>query len=227
MVKKRKGKRPGQQILRPEDVKRAIFVDYEKSMTDVHPTTLFGMMVERSLTAAIVDPLFAKQCGGRFKAKHALAGDHVQTLLALIGKAEIEDRVIVSWSEHDYHLMRAALTAHAKAQTILRRRFRNGIFTSRKWHRKEFPDIQPRNDLATVAKLCGYKIPRKYGTGLVGPALALIRNQLTQGRGYAELTVKARKGWQTVVRHNAHDLRAMAFILRHEAIFLKGIGGAT
>ena len=109
MAKKKKGKRPGQKILNPKDVKRAIFVDYEKSATDAHPPTLFGMMVEGSLTASIVDPLFAKQCAGRFRTKHALAGDHLQTLLTLIGSAQDEDRVIVSWSEHDYNLMRAAL----------------------------------------------------------------------------------------------------------------------
>jgi len=60
----RKTKRPGQTLLQPKDVKRAIFVDYEMSMSQVHPPALLGMMVDQTMTAAIVDPLFAAQCSG-------------------------------------------------------------------------------------------------------------------------------------------------------------------
>jgi len=34
------------------------------SMLQVHPPALLGMMVDQTMTAAIVDPLFAAQCSG-------------------------------------------------------------------------------------------------------------------------------------------------------------------
>ena len=70
-------------------------------------------------------------------------------------------------------------------------------------------------------RLVGYQVPVRYGPGVTGQSLRLIREQLAQGRAYAELSDKAREGWQIVVKHNQQDLLAMKAVLRH--IFLSKI----
>ena len=62
--------------------------------------------------------------------------------------------------------------------------------------------------------LLGFYVPERFGVGLVGNSLRLIRSQIADGRGYADLTNAARDGWTTVVRHNKLDLEGMAFVLR-------------
>jgi hypothetical protein len=62
--------------------------------------------------------------------------------------------------------------------------------------------------------LLGFQVPERFGLGLVGKALGLIRGQIQEGRSYAELTNAAREGWTTVVRHNKLDLEGMAHVLR-------------
>jgi hypothetical protein len=219
------GKQPGQRVLGAADVSSAIFVDYEKSKSDVFPPTLLGILVEEKLSAAIVDPLFAAQCHGRYRGRHALAADHAATLQEILKRAQKEDRVIVSWSQHDYKVMSAALAGRPKYTKILDEQFRNAIYTSRRWHRLKYPGVVTRNALAQVAGLMGFHIPEKYGTGLVGRGIRLIRRQLEQGRTYAELSDGARHAWQAIVNHNAYDVKTMAAILRKQALLLEKRSG--
>ena len=57
-------------------------------------------------------------------------------------------------------------------------------------------------------------MPEKFGFGLVGNALSLIRGQLDEGHDYSELSDKARVDWVKIVKHNRHDLIGMAHVLR-------------
>ena len=99
-------KRAGQSILTRDDIKRAIFVDYEGSKN--HPPTLLGCMIDGEVSAAIVEPCFY-DCRERYKAKHAVSADHPIIVKELIHCVEKEDRVIISSSEHDYNQMITAL----------------------------------------------------------------------------------------------------------------------
>lgn len=47
---------PGQTILTRDEIKLAIFVDYEGSMNK--PPTLLGYMIDNEVKAAIVEPCF-------------------------------------------------------------------------------------------------------------------------------------------------------------------------
>lgn len=204
-------KRPGQSILSRNDIKRAIFLDYEGSKNK--PPTLLGYMIDNDIRAAIVESCF-NDCRGRYKAKHALVADHVLIVKELINLAENEDRVIISWSEHDYTQMMEILRRHRDEAAVLKKRFRNAIFSARQWFKKKYPRVfKKRNDLAFMMEITGYLVPEKYGTNLVGNALRLLREQLTEGRKYADLTGAAVNGWRVVVKHNSHDLRGMRHVL--------------
>jgi hypothetical protein len=204
-------KRPGRFILTTDDIKQAIFVDYEGSKDK--PPTLLGYMIDDHIIAAIVEPCFY-DCRERYRAKHAVQADHINVLVELIHRAENEGRVIISWSEHDYNLMTAALSEHKIEAALLKNAFRNAIFTTRRWFKKNQPNvIKERNDLASMMEITGYRVPEKYGTNLVGAALRLLRKQLTDGRKYADLTPTAIRAWRSIVKHNGHDLKGMQHVL--------------
>ncbi len=121
-------KRPGQSILTRHDIKRAIFVDYEGSKNN--PPTLLGYMIDGDVNAAIVEPCFY-DCRERYKAKHAVSADHLTIVKELIHRAEKEDRVIISWREHDYNQVITALGEHRNDVLLLKKQFRNAIFSAR------------------------------------------------------------------------------------------------
>jgi len=168
--------KPKPSSLTTDDINRAIFVDYEGSKDK--PPTLLGYMIDDHIIAAIVEPCFY-DCTERYKAKHAVQADHTNVLVELIHRAANEGRVIISWSEHDYNLMTAALSEHKNEAALLKSAFRNAIFTARRWFKKSYPNvIRERNDLASMMEITGYRVPEKYGTNLVGAALRLLRKQL-------------------------------------------------
>jgi hypothetical protein len=204
-------KRPGQCILTRDEIKRAIFVDYEGSMNK--QPTLLGYIIDDNIKSAIIESCFY-DCRGRYKAKHAFVADHKEIAKELVNRAKKENRVIISWSEHDYNQMSAVLNEHGDEVATLNEHFRNAIFSARRWFKLKYPRaIKKKNDLSPMMKITGYRVPEKYGPNLVGDALALLRKQLTEGRKYADLSDAAQKGWRTVVKHNVHDLKGMRHVL--------------
>jgi hypothetical protein len=192
-----------------EEVKRAIYIDYEGNIK--LPPTLIGWYVGGVYKASILEPFF-ETCENRYKAKGIFIEDHAQLALRLIQQAEDENRLIVSWSEHDYLLMSKVLIP--KDFERLKFFYRNAIRTARPWYRKKYGPLPEKASLDFFEDLLGFQVPERFGLGLVGKALGLIRGQIQEGRSYAELTNAAREGWTTVVRHNKLDLEGMAHVLR-------------
>jgi hypothetical protein len=120
--------------------------------------------------------------------------------------------VIVSWSEHDLKVMESVLDSDE--QQRLRIVYRNAIKTARPWHQKAHGKLPNGATLAYFCELLGFAVPDRYGTGIVGDALRLLRQQLSEGRHYADLTPKARGAWVAVVKHNRLDLLGTAHVLR-------------
>lgn len=188
------------------EARRALYVDYEGSKD--HPPTLLGYLVEGTLAAGIVEPLFAP-CRERYRAAHATVADHRQLLVDLVDRAEREDRLIVSWSKHDLRLMEAALGGDAEHLTILGRRYRDARLTARRWKNLRHADVEGANTLDLYRELLQLEVPERFGRGVVGKALATLRTQLAEGRGYGDLSDGAQKGWRAVVGHNRYDLEVM------------------
>jgi len=195
--------------LSAEEAINAIYIDYEGNIK--LPPTLIGWYVGGVYKASILEPFF-ETCENRYKAKGIFIEDHAQLALRLIQQAEDENRLIVSWSEHDYLLMSKVLIP--KDFERLKFFYRNAIRTARPWYRKKYGPLPEKASLDFFEDLLGFQVPERFGLGLVGKALGLIRGQIQEGRSYAELTNAAREGWTTVVRHNKLDLEGMAHVLR-------------
>lgn len=195
--------------LTAQEVMNAIYIDYEGNIKP--PPTLLGWFVDGEYRASIIDPLF-ETCENRYKAKEIFVEDHEQLALRLIKQAEDEERLIVSWSEHDYLQMSKVLKL--KDLERLKTLYRNAIRTARPWYRKKYGPLPEKASLNFFEDLLEFFIPERFGVGLVGNSLRLIRGQIADGRGYADLTKAARDGWITVVRHNKLDLEGTSFVLK-------------
>lgn len=196
--------------LTPEEICRAIYVDYEGSMD--RPPSLLGWRIDGVHFGAIVEPVFAP-CADKYRAKGNHFQDHGPLVASLIMKAERESRRIVSWSEHDWREMMAALD-EPSLQERLCTVYRNAIKSARPWYRNHFGETPPRATLAHFLEWLGTPHPERYGQGKVGTGLRIIREQLETGRSYSELSPKARAHWVTVVKHNRLDLQGMERVLQ-------------
>jgi hypothetical protein len=195
--------------LNAQEVMNAIYIDYEGNIK--LPPTVLGWFVDGEYRASIIEPLF-ETCENRYKAKEIFVEDHEQLALRLIKQAEYEERLIVSWSEHDYLQMSKVLKP--KDLERLKTLYRNAIRTARPWYRKKYGPLSEKASLNFFEELLEFYVPERFGIGLVGNSLRLIRGQIADGRGYADLTKAARDGWITVVRHNKLDLEGTSFVLK-------------
>lgn len=191
-----------------EEVERAIYIDYEGNMD--RPPTLLGWYVDGIYHASIIEPLFAT-CSNRYRTKGIDVTDHEKLALRLLEQAEEEKRLIVSWSEHDYSHMFKVLNPIDEARLQLV--YRNAIKTAKPWYRKKFGSPIEKAKLQFFEDLLGFYVPERFGLGLVGESLRLLREQIEKGRTYIDLTKAAKNGWISVVRHNKFDLQGMAFVL--------------
>lgn len=194
--------------LTAEEVKKAIYIDYEGNIK--LPPTLLGWYVDGKYMASILEPLF-ETCENRYKAKGVYVEDHNQLALRLIQQAEDEGRLIVSWSEHDYLLMCKVLSPRDAER--LKLVYRNAIRTARPWYRQKYGPLPEKASLNFFEDLLGFYVPDRFGLGLVGESLRLIRVQIEEGRSYADFSKAAKNGWTSVVRHNKLDLEGLMFVL--------------
>lgn len=192
-----------------QELARAIFIDYEGNI-DRSPT-LLGWRVDGLSHGAIVEEAF-RTCSDRYRAKGIEWQPHHQVASRLLQQACEEDRVLVSWSEHDLRLLQAVLPKKDHARLLAR--YRNAIPAAKTWHLRTLQSRAPQRELAYFCQLLGFPVPRRYGPGKVGQGLRLLRGQLQEGRSYPELTPKARACWVAVVKHNDLDLRALEYVLR-------------
>jgi hypothetical protein len=191
-----------------EEVERAIYIDYEGNIDK--PPTLLGWYVDGNYHASIIEPLF-ETCANRYRTKGIAVTDHATLALQLLEQAEDEKRLIVSWSQHDYLHMCKVLTAIDQGRLQLV--YRNAIKTAKPWYRNKFGSLTEKAKLQFFEDLLGFYVPERFGLGLVGESLRLIREQIEKGRTYSDLTKAAKTGWISVVRHNKFDLQGMAFVL--------------
>ena len=94
----------------------------------------------------------------------------------LLAQAESEDRLIVSWSEHDKHLLDEVLVSND--QVRLSRRYRNAIKTASPWRQVFAPEFVGENALAQYMARLGWAVPEEAGQGVVGDALRRLRAAL-------------------------------------------------
>ena len=204
-------------LMSPQEANSAIYLDYEGNIG--REPVLLGWMIDGALYGDIIDPQF-QTCAHRYRAKHIGFANHRDLVMSLLERADAEGRLVVSWSEHDYWILMSQLDCHGLKR--LRRIYRNAIPSVKRWHWYAKGSAATDGSLSHFMTLMGYQVPDRYGQHVVGNALRIIRTQLEQGRAYAELTGRARTGWQQVVRHNMHDLQAMTLAVHEASHFMDG-----
>ena len=197
-------------VLNLQQLQRAIFLDYEGNKDK--PPTLLGWRVDGDTFGAIVEPLFSP-CEEKYRAKYVVTLDHQELVSELVKRAVDEKRCILTWSQHDLHVMKTVL--EPAMLKPLAKVYRNALATARPWYRKEYGRTAEVSSLSHFCELLDLRVPERFGTGIVGTGLGLIRKQLSEGRSYGQLTAKARKGWVSVVRHNEYDLLTMEKVMTH------------
>lgn len=197
-------------MLNLQQLQKAIFVDYEGNKE--RPPTLLGWRIDGETFCAIVEPLFSP-CERKYHAKYVVALDHRELVSELVKRAVDEQRCIVTWSQHDLHVMNTVLGAAMLKP--LAKVYRNALATARPWYRNEYGRTAEVASLSHFCELLGLRVPERFGTGIVGTNLGLIRKQLNEGRGYGKLTPNARRGWVSVVRHNEYDLLNMEEVMKY------------
>ena len=205
---------PGVGALRLEEAKRAIFIDYEASVN--RPPTLLGVRIEKDTKVWVLEEL-VHCCVGRNRTPRTVAGAHARVAMEIVDRAEHEDRVIVSWSAHDFRILLGQLVGDARRQDILRDRYRDAKQPGRRWMQRQSARWrQAAKEQGHTLELYRNRLriyqPERFGTGVAGNAIRLLREQLTEGRVYATLTPKAKASWRALVRHNEFDLTSLQAI---------------
>jgi hypothetical protein len=189
---------------------RAIWFDYEGSHRS--PPTLLGWRVEGAYHARIVEPAF-ETCASRYRAKAPTWSTHREAAHALVRLAAEEDRLLVSWSEHDFKILAGELDL--PTLEAFRRRYVNALMLVRPWHWRNFGATAPAGaSLHYISGLVGVVIPIQFGQRVVADNLRHLREMLQAGASYGELG-EERCRWVTVVKHNQWDLKAMSEVMRH------------
>lgn len=203
--------------LKFSDLDRAIYIDYEGNKPrpgslDIPAPILLGYLIDNELKAGILDPLFSQHCSNRYRAKDAEPASHATLAGVLIHRALNEERVIVSWSEHDLkHMIRI----RPELEKEIREVHRNAITPVRLLLRRR-GELVKRGEakLYTMADRFGVANYEKYGEGLTGAAIRRIRAKLTKGADWTSLADPLKDDWRAIVKHNAQDLRVMRELLR-------------
>jgi hypothetical protein len=206
----------GKPLFTASELQGAILVDYEGNKPapgarQHPPPTLLGYLIDGQEAAGIIETQFAERCAAKYKAKHVVREDHAGLVRRLVAQAETEGRVIISWSEHDLkHMVRAVPEMRARLLAV----HRNAIKPVRRYLRER--GIQLKRGEAKLYRVCeilGIPVVDKYGEGLVGEGLSMIRKQLEAGKAYGALSKGAQRAWQNIVKHNRQDLLTMKAVL--------------
>ncbi|MEY4950216.1 MAG: hypothetical protein RL698_2427 [Pseudomonadota bacterium] len=203
--------RPGHQIITPSEARTAIFIDYEA--TTKRAPTLLGVRIEKATQVWVLETAF-QRCVGLGGASRTLRGDHSQCVTALVDRATQENRVIISWSEHDLRLMEPALAGDTDRLASLHAQYRDAKKSGRRWmarqsERRRAAVLKNGHKLEVYRTLFNVHQPEHFGSGVAGNAMRLLRSQLHQGRPFRELSEKARESWHVLVRHNEFDLTSL------------------
>lgn len=204
-------KRPKSMTL--SEARSAIYVDFEQCK-DEDPI-LLGVLFRadggktvryvRFLTDADFRHAVSPGVGGFEPPKYRELSSACRYVLRM---AEREDRLIVSWSEHDLRVMHKGLKL--AEHPALEQRYRDGKAIVKRWANSTGQGHEGRNTLASYPELIGYEVPEGAGTGRTGETIRRVRKSLTnKSEGFADLTPNQQARWLDLLEHNRHDCLGM------------------
>lgn len=190
------------------EAQRALYIDFE-GRKDAPPVLLgclrrAGSGDEPTLWQAVLDPSFAPLA----EADGILSLSLTDAVERIVRRAKVNDRLIVSWSEHELRVVQAGCPDDLFAR--FERRFVNARHVAARWARLYQGERRPdENSLSEYLALIGYGVPAGAGPGRVGETIGIISNALAKGQGVAGLTTGQGLRWRQLRDHNAHDCAGM------------------
>jgi hypothetical protein len=189
------------------EAQHALYIDFEGRKDK--PPVLLGATHSASADRVhqyVTDPHFA-----------SIADDDALEVLPLeaaieriIQRAEKRDRLIVSWTEHELHVVRDYAPALLDR---FGRRFRNALTLAKYWRNKCHGSEKPSHGaLVNYLDLVGYQVPEAAGVGRAADTIRILGDAFDRGRTAAQLTANQRQRWSDLRNHNAHDCAGMRSI---------------
>jgi hypothetical protein len=143
---------------------------------------------------------------------------------SLVAHAELEDRLIVSWSSHERDLIVEFPDVPSDLKERFVKRWRDAKVTAKAW--KKSGDLSPpcealpgrgRHRLDCYMREIKYCLPSYFGDRKASKRINNVREQLRDGRSADDLTAVAKAKWTKVLNYNWHDCNGMREVTIHAA----------
>lgn len=222
-------------VLTPVEADRAIYIDFEGTKTD--PPSLLGAVfspgrgrVDQTrlvYQVDIIEPALASAVDADLQRCPVLPQVRARSLVSvigeLVGRAEKQKRLLVSWSEREIDAVRAG---GLPAELVERfdRCWVNAIPMARRWRRLAHPEVEfawsadgGANKLSRYLDLIGY--PCDPAGRSVSPAEAIrrVRGGLAHKGTFAALVTTQQQQWVDLIAHNYDDCAGMRAVVRAAA----------
>lgn len=221
--------------LTPEEAARAIYLDFE-GCKDQAPSVLGVLYAEGK--ASSPDRLVLRQdiierglwsAAGQIEVDGAYRYDSEPTTLArsiadVLARAHRQDRVIVSWSEHDL----SVVLEHVENPRQRRRfeaHYRNARLIARRWANRCLGGAPESGTLATYLDLVGYRRPVEASDGHAADAIRRARRGIEAHGSWDAMRESQQQAWQNLLTHNLHDCYGMRRVCLRAAFGLAGEEG--
>ena len=207
-------------LLTHEQAARAIYFDFE-GCKDAAPS-LLGWSFEledgtEQFCQWIVEDALASatrtvpHTGGAVKCGQTTLNEAVARL---VGLAEGQDRLIVSWARFDLNVIESYVGDPELVERA-RARFMNALPTARQWLKRAHPQLQLERTRSGKHRLCRYceimgiRVPEKYDQDVAAKGIRVTRAAIARYGSYAAISTgnRARGAWKAVLGHNRLDCR--------------------
>lgn len=197
-----------------DEAYRGIFIDFEGNID--RPPSILGVLIEDDIRHFIVENAlssFSKLSNPRYQVTVASLDE---ALLKIVLTCETENRGLYGYSIHDL-----SIVEHFATNTHTIDWFRASYVNAKKpidryiSHRIRKGEMDALEDktLATRMPLVGIKYEPGCGSGIVGPGLSRLRNQVTKRDSVNDIPKGAKSHWWRILSHNSSDLMATKKLL--------------
>jgi hypothetical protein len=231
-----------------EDARRAIYIDFE-SRKGGDPVLLGACYAEGRkkpdprrvvLRQDVIEPAHSRLAGALdwswpgHMYRYDSDGRSLRASLGdLVGRARNQDRLIVSWSQHELGVIESADLGPSLFADF-RDRYRDGKATASRWLTQAGLEafVQPSEALETTHQLAkyfdlvGFWVPEAFGVGRTGENLKRVSKALKRG-GFDEFTERQQQAWEEVLGHNLYDCFGLREVCLRAAADLEVAGAAA
>jgi|GEM_PF-2115751 len=221
-----------------EEARRAYYIDFEGSKDG--PPALLGWLYAEGKQASedrVVlqhDVLLQDLFGTVGHEVVAGKWEHRQSSRSLgvavndfVRRAEKQNRLIVSWSQHELNQI-AAAELSPKLLRWFQTHYRDGKATAKQWRAVCKSDVVVSRDgtggahkLVKYMELTGYQLPDSYSLKTTSTKITQVRRALAKVGSFEDLDERMKGNWADVLLHNAVDVDALRHIVIRASLDLE------